>query len=257
MSNRLDFFTPVAGRFISGSLTEKRSKDSDNRPIEPEKQRYEFGIAFQKNEIWSMLTEQFRPWLTTQLASDANGLSRMQEWFSTLTGFSMKISDGDKPNAKGQLNENSKGCFVMWFSSSFSPDTVDSTMTNQIPADSIKRGYYVQIAGNISPNGLTASQAGIYLNATHVRLVAEGEEIKGGVDAVTAFGGTAAPTSLPPGAMPLGSNTGAASAFPTGVPAGMPGTQPANHAPAPTASPGEPNVQPHTGILTGPPPLPQ
>ena len=126
MTNRLEFFTPCAGRFVNGSLTEKRTKDKDNRPIAEDKQRFEYGVAFDKAELWSMLTGQFYPWLTSALATDANALQRMQNWFTTMTGFSMKISDGDKPNAKGQLNENTKGMFVIWFSSSYPPTTVDA-----------------------------------------------------------------------------------------------------------------------------------
>ena len=39
MSERLDFFTPVVGRFVNGSITEKRTKDSDHREIPADKQR--------------------------------------------------------------------------------------------------------------------------------------------------------------------------------------------------------------------------
>ncbi len=273
MSERLDFFTPCVGRFVSGSLTEKRAKDYEGRPIPEDKQHFEFGVAFQKAEIWPLLTEQWYPYLTADLASTPDALSRMQNWFSTFTGFSMKVSDGDKPNAKGVLNENTQGCFVMWFSTGFLPKAVgaDPAFT-EIDIATIKRGYFVQVAGNIVFNGQQGDRVGIYINVNVVRLIAEGDEIRGGVDAATAFGGASAPTALPPGARPLGTASGAGQAFgavPPTVPVPMPGatvpmpgmasTQPpapqtiASHGSLP---PAPPNVAPHTAILTGPPPLP-
>ena len=46
-TERTEFHTPV-GRLVSGSWTEKRTKDHQNRPIEPEKQVYQFGLAIEK-----------------------------------------------------------------------------------------------------------------------------------------------------------------------------------------------------------------
>lgn len=284
MSDTLDFFTPCVGRFVSGSITEKRTKDSDNRPIAPDDQRFEWGVAFQKADLWPMLTEQWYPFLAQQLSADQNALTRMSNWFSTLNGFSMKVIDGDKPKRDGSVNENTKGCFVMYFSGNYAPKAVgnDPAFT-EIDPNVIKRGYFVQMAGNIKPNRQPGDRAGVYLNGSVMRLIAEGEEIRGGVDAASAFGGTAAPTALPPGAVPLGTHSGAGAAFgaaPAGMPgtpapAGMPGAPVGNPAPAPApaqtapaAMPGMPGaapqtafagsqVQPHTAILSGPPPLPQ
>jgi Protein of unknown function (DUF2815) len=267
MAERLEFFTPVVGRFVRGDITEKRTKDNDGRDILPEKQQYQFGIAFEKAAIWPMLTEQWYPWIASQVARDQNAMQRLQGWFSTLDGYSMKVSDGDKPNQKGQFNEHTKGCFVINLSSNFIPKCVgpDAAYT-EIDAVAIKRGYYVQLAGNITPNGEAGDRTGIYINPSVVRLIAEGDEIKGGgVDAATAFGGTAAPMALPPGARALGSASGGAAAFggapglpPAGVPApvgmapvGLPGLPGVGAAPS-TASP----INPHTGILTGPPGMP-
>jgi len=281
MSERFDFYTPVVGRFVNGSITEKRTKDSDGRAIEADAQRFEFGVAFEKAAIWPMLVEQWYPFLATALARDQNASQRMTNWFSTMSGYSMKVSDGDAPNRKGAVNEHTKGCFVIYFSSLFMPQTVgpDAAFT-EIDAATIKRGFYVQVAGNIAPNGQPGDRAGIYVNANAVRLIAEGDEIRGGIDAASAFGGAAAPTALPPGAKPLGSTSGAGQAF--GAP-GLPGASapastpglPGASAPAPaqtapagmpglpgvapqTASAGSPpaGVVPHTGILAGPPGLP-
>jgi hypothetical protein len=259
----LHFFTPVVGRLTHGSVTEKRSKDQDNRPIPPEDQRFEIGVAFQKAEIWPMITEQWYPYLGSALAHDQNALSRMQNWFQTTSGFSMKVTDGDKPNSRGQRNEHTAGCFVLWFNG-IEFRTVGPS-NEEIAPDAIKRGYYVQVAGNLKANGQPGDRAGIYLNGNIVRLVAEGDVIMGGMDADTAFGGSAAPAALPPGARPLGASTGAAGAFtPPGAPApaatvpALPGVAPAPAGAAPTtASPTEmPGAAPHPAILAGPPPLP-
>lgn len=256
-SEALHFFTPVVGRLTHGSVTEKRTKDQDNRPIAPEDQRFEIGVAFQKAEIWPMLVEQWYPYLTTALAADQNALSRMTNWFTALSGFSMKVTDGDKPNSRGQTNEHTKGCFVLWFNG-IEFRTVGPS-NEEISPDAIKRGFYVQVAGNIKSNQQPGDRAGVYLNGNIVRLIGEGDVIVGGMDADTAFGGTAAPAALPPGARPVGSTTGAAGAFtPPGAPApaatapaaspqGLPGVTPQ------TASPGS---TPHPAILNGPPPLP-
>lgn len=262
MADPLQFFTAPVGRLVSGSVYEKRTKDQDNRPIDPEDQRYEFGVAFNKQEIWSLLAETWYPYLTQMLAADANGLARMQQWFQQpgVKGtFSMKVVDGDAPNSKGTVSENTKGCFVFYFSG-IDPQTVGPSNEDLAP-EAIKRGYYVQVAGNIKPNGQPGDRAGVYLNGNIVRLIGEGEEIRGGIDADTAFGGTAAPTALPPGAKPVGTSNGAAGSFtPPSVPGAAPAPAPTAPA-APGAAPGAPGgiaspTEPHTAILAGPPPLP-
>jgi hypothetical protein len=271
MAERLDFYTPVVGRFVNGSLTEKRTKDSDNRPIDDKDQRFEFGVAFDKTAIWPLLAEQWYPWLASQLARDQNATQRMTNWFSTFDGFSMKVVDGDRPNKKGDYNEHTKGCMVFYFSSLFAPKCVgpDPAFTEIDPAI-VKRGFYVQVAGNIGPNDQPGDRAGIYLNGNQVRLIAEGDEIRGGVDSASAFGGSAAPTALPPGARALGSTSGNGAAFgapglpqpgqapvpapaPT-VPAAMPGLP--GVAPQTASAGSPPGVVPHTGILAGPPGMP-
>lgn len=266
MAERLEFFTPVVGRFVNGSITEKRTKDNDNRPLPEDKQRFEFGVAFEKTAIWPMLAEQWYPWLASDLSRDQNALTRMTNWFSTMSGFSMKVADGDAPNARGAVNEHTKGCYVLYFSSMFAPKAVgaDPAFTEIDPAI-VKRGFYVQVAGNIGSNGQPGDRAGIFLNGNVVRLIAEGDEIRGGIDAAAAFGGVAAPTALPPGARPLGSTSGHGAAF--GAPGNAPAPAPAPAQTAPAGMPGMPGAAPstasagstvpHTGILQGPPGLPR
>lgn len=284
MSEPLQFFTPVVGRLTHGSVTEKRTKDQDNRPIPEDSQRFEIGVAFEKQAIWPFLTETFYPYLATALSRDPNAMQRMQHWFSNLDGFSMKVTDGDKPNSKGQVNDNTKGCFVFWFSAielkCVAGPSADALV--EIDPHEVKRGYYVQVSGNIKPNEQPGDRAGIYLNGNVVWLRAEGEVIAGGVDPSTAFAG-AAPAALPSGAQAYDPSKGAAGSFgatppagmpggasPTQPPAGMPGTAPVpgqaapagmpgqggmpGAAPGGTASPSEPQTTPHPGFMSGPPP---
>lgn len=266
----LQFFTPVVGRLTHGSTTEMRTKDQDGRLIEPEKQRFEIGVAFDKQQIWPFLTESFYPYLASALARDPNAMQRMTHWFSTLDGFSMKVTDGDKPNAKGQVNENTKGHFVFWFNAielkCVAGQSADALI--EIDPATIKRGYYVQVAGNIKPNEQPGDRAGIYLNANVVWLRAEGAVIASGIDPTQAFAG-AAPAALPSGLQAYDPSRGAGAAFspPTGLPGvtGAPATAPMAPvglpgvggapvtAPAPTASYGEPQTTPHPGFMSGPP----
>lgn len=246
-----DFYTNAIGRFVSGSMTDKRTKDTNGRPIEEAKQKFEFGIAFPKSDPdMARLFGEFNAFIGAQWAADPQKTQALANWFQTMQGVPMKISDGDKPNNKGQVNENTAGCFVFWFSSTYPIKCCDPA-NQEIPAESIKRGYYVQVAGNIADNGLAwqvdGKGAGIYMNPSVVRLVAEGEIIAGGVDAATAFGGTQAPVgALPPGAMPLGTAVTAAPAAPaTAMPAAAPAAAPvAAPAAAPAAAvPGMPVQQ--------------
>lgn len=278
MTNRHEFYTQTIGRFVSGSLTEKRTKDNAGRPIPDEDQRFEFGIAFPKDDPdMQRLFGEFWQFLSQEYQSKPQVMQMVQTWFQTLNGFSMKIQDGDKPNSKGTVNDNTKGCYVFYFSSNFAPDTVSGPAYEPCEATAIKRGYYVRVAGSIVPNGLDNHQAGIFMNPTAIQLVAKGEEIRGGVDAATAFGGSQMPGQLPPGAQPLDQGFTAPGQQQPAPPApGMPGTvptQPPAGAPAPgqtapaampgqggaqppaqpqTAYPG--NVQPHPDILNPPQP---
>ena len=271
---RLQFYTPV-GRFVSGSLTEKRTKDLNNREIDPDKQRYEFGLAIRKDDPGLMP-------LITQIATHAKAgyqnsphiVQRIDNWFRTLDGFSMKISDGDAPNSRGVINQNTVGHFVFWFSTSM--EILAANRNNQqIDIATIKRGWFVDLSGNCAVNGLTDHNAGVYLNPVCVRLIAEGEEILGGLTVEAALEhAPPAPTALPPGARPVGSTPKAPTS--SGLPGtGLPGnpTQPATGAPAaampgvqggtlPSAGAGLPGATtaslgdapqtgypPHTGIL--------
>jgi hypothetical protein len=232
-----DLLNLPVGRFVSGSITDKRTTGHDGQPLPEDKQRFEFGVAVRKDDAG--LVAIFGA-MKGEAASQHGALPAVQAF--DLNGYSWKVTDGDKPNRKGQVNENTTGCYVFWFSSSYPPQTVNAQNT-MIDATEIKRGYYVDVAFNVKNNGKSGQQAGIYVNPTHVRLIAYGEEIRGGIDANAAFANTPAPTSLPPGASatPVASTPAPGTApAPAGNAAPAPAASPAQAAPAPnsvTASP--------------------
>lgn len=218
MADNLQFVTPV-GRFVSGDLTKKRVKDKDGRDIAPDKQRFEFGIAFAKTDPQiGALIQQIATYAHGEYSKTAPHIAqRVVNWMNTLDGFSMKIANGDKPNAEGKVNPNTAGHWVFYFSTALDPIGAIAPTNAQIPLDRIKRGWFVDVAGSVAINGLTDNNAGVYMNPAVIRLVAEGEEIVGGIDPQAVFANHAAPTQLPPGARPIGS----APSLPPG--SGMPG----------------------------------
>lgn len=274
MGNQLNFFTNSVHRLVSGSLTDRVTKDrnNNNAPIPEDKQRYEFGVAMRKDDPdTTRLINEIHTFLSQEWANDAGKIAALNNyWASGCDGISLKIKDGDQPNSKGKFNDNTKGCFVFYFSNwGGEPPRCVDPHNQDIPGDAVKRGYYVQIAGTIKDNGEVYStnprmnRCGAYLDSNVVRLVAEGEVITGGIDAETAFGGTtAANLTLPAGAKPLGSGAGipgmassanlpgmSAPVQPQTAVAGLPGTAPVQQAaPVTTASP----IDPHTAILQGP-----
>jgi hypothetical protein len=290
---RFNFNTPV-GRFVSGSMTEKRTTDNDGRPVPPDKQSYQFGIAFAKTDpqIGALIGQIAQNAMMQYQAINPHVVPMIQNWFNTLDGFSMKISDGDKPNQRGQINENTRGHWVFWFSTALDVQACGPD-NSQIPLSAIKRGYYVDVYGSSVINELAPPQSGIYMNPAIVRLVAEGDEIVGSVDPRQAFANNPLPATLPPGARPLGSTPAApalsgppSAAAPVmglpGMPApaaapvtGLPGVPPQGMQPQlpgvgqqvapapgamgfapqpgfPTASPSNPPAQPYPGILQPP-----
>lgn len=269
----ISFITPV-GRVIWGSIHERATEDYDGKAYEPGKGPYQFGLAIRKDDpgVGDMLTKIYTQAMAGY-ATNAGLQQRIgQEWQSGFAGlsFRFKIKDGDKPNAQGQHNPNSAGCWV--FSMQTSLDFKACNAQNvEVDKKSIERGYFVDVHLGVKVNDNVDATAGVYLNPNVVRLIAYGEKIVGGISIEDAFKGHAAPVALPPGA----SATPLAPA--NGMPA-MPGAsgaapQVANPAvpqvaalPTPIASPssapalpgapGQVAAQPHTAFVNGLPPLP-
>jgi hypothetical protein len=227
--------TPV-GRFVSGSITEKRTVDHQNRPLTEDKYHFAFGVAFPKTD--PAMVPVFGYLQAAARAGIHNGLPAVENF--DLNGYSWKVKDGDAPNARGERNANTAGCYVFYFSSMYPVNCCDQTNAT-VPADAVYRGCYVDMVIDAKSNDLR-DKPGIYLNPNWMRFIANGEKITGGVDAKTAFGGHT-PAALPPGA--------SASPVPSSAPsAAMTGPAPARDfvqnatgaAPATQTMPGLPGM---------------
>ena len=261
---RMTFTTPV-GRFVSGSLTEKRTKDNQGNPIAPEKQRFEFGLAVRKDDpqIGAFIGQIAQNAKAQYAAKAPHIVPRIDAWFQSMSGFAMKISDGDAPNLQGRRNENTAGCFVLWFSTSLDIIAARVPDNAQIPLSQIKRGFYVDVYGSTSINEKVDHTAGLYLNPQIVRLVAEGDEIVSQIDPAQAFAGMPPPSAAHlPGARPIGTFPAQAPMAAPGLPGmvapQMPGQMPAAAPPTGMPMPGyaapaaPPTGMPMPGQMPGP-----
>lgn len=175
-------FTSTVGRLVGGSVHEAIVEDFDGNPLTvktgrnkgDETQRYSFCVAYPKagkhwaesNELGALI------WAT--------GYEHMGD-LAKRDDFSWKVKDGDdqRVNKRGRKNcenEGWPGNWVFVFSSSFAPDTCDSTGDNKIDPDMIKKGFYVQVRGSVVGNE-NDSNPGVYLNHNTVALTAYGPEI--------------------------------------------------------------------------------
>jgi len=246
-------------RFVSGDIDKFRTHDHKNRPIPEDKQGTEFGLAVAKdNPALPAMFQAICAHLWTECAAVPAILQKIQnvmQYFplyvtthapQAMDGFSWKMSDGDKPNAEGQVNEHTRGHWVFYFKSKF-PIAFGNAQNAEIPVSAIKRGDYVDIAFQCAWNGLTgADEAGVYLNPKVIRLQGEGPAIGGGIVSVAeAFASNPQPQyQLPPGAKLPGTMPPVA-ANPMAMPGGAPLPQAAPVFPAPVAPlPAAPIVSP-------------
>lgn len=250
---RLDFTTPV-GRLVCGSIYEPQTKDYQGRPLVAKDKvtprvDYTFGVAIPKTAgvthwsqepwgapIWALANAEFK-----------NGETQRHD-------FSSKIIDGDStiPNKQGNKpcdREGYKGHWVIWFSGGYAPKVYNADGSQQIlEPNAIKRGYYVQVFGNVSDNK-PSETAGLYMNHTYVALSAYGEEISSAPDVSAAgFGGQP---------LPAGATSTPAPAFAPAPPmTGMPPNTPAYgniQPPAPPAPPA-PSAPPAPPVAVAPNP---
>lgn len=285
MAEPLQFFIPVKGRLVSGDHDKIRTTDHHGKQ-EPDrsKHKYTFGIAFPKAELGPWLAEQLWPYLSTQWANNQDAMKRLNAWWqqpglaAKMGGISMKITDGDKPDQRGKVNENTKGCFVFWpetFGSGYdgehphpaeppkiyagpNPDALV-----QIDSSQMKRGDYGTFHGTLIPNGKSGDQFGVYVNCGGIWKLEDGPAIVGGTDPSAAFKGATLTGSFDPSGGAGASFGGTAPSAPgnSTVPApgatgvaptqGQGGTPPA--APGGIVSGGNPmdTATPHADILNG------
>jgi len=249
------FTTPV-GRFLWGSLVKAKTKDRQGNPLliknGPEAgkptQRFEFGVGIAKGPE--------AHWNQTEWGSliDRAGKEAFPQGQHASPTFAWKVTDGDSmvPNGEGRIpsqQEGFKGHWVLAFSTSFAPTTVNRDGTQTVPADSIKKGHYVQVNGSVVGNK-SFQKPGVYLNHRFVAHAGFGPEISSGPDASQAgFGKDALPagaSSTPVAALPAGASNAAPVAPQTAV------APPVAVVPPPTAAVPPPvhAVQPHTAFLT-------
>ncbi len=256
MSDRI---LTCTGRYVSGDLINKVTKDYENRPIDLDKQQIKFGVAFPKTdpELPGMIQAiAAAAWTDFAHAPNIQQLisAGMQTYQFKGTGFSWKISDGDLPNSKGKIVDHNVGHYILWFSTAWTPKVVDQANAEMDP-NLLKRGYYLDMAFYAVGNKLTNNQAGVFLNPEMLRFIGYGQEIVGGADADEVFAGRPVPTNMPagasatpvaPGAMPAGvaqqPAPGQQHTAP-GLPGGAPGMQ--QNAPLTTGYPGNAGVNPN------------
>lgn len=249
MAQSKTIILPV-GRYVLGNMLEKRKIDFENRPIPEDKQQFEIAVAVRKDnpQIGAVLQE-IAAHAFQEYAQRPDIQQRIGQYNFEAAGFSWKIGDGDAPNRQGKQNENTVGHWVFYFKSSFAIHTVNQQNAD-IPNEQIKRGYFVDVAFTCAGNGEQGDRAGIYLNPQIVRLVAFGEEIRGGISADQAFGGHAAPAQLPPGAS-MTPVAGAMALPQQHMPGFAPPAQQPQYAP-PAQAPGFPQQMP-AGVPSAPP----
>lgn len=279
MSEYLHLVTPV-GRLVRGSLTERAKTDYDGNPYADGEGPFEIGFAVLKSdpEVGNFLGQ-----LYTKAATDAPNLKQKMdmEWQSGFTAgtFRFKVRDGDKPNQKGQTNQNTLGCWVFNMSTQLPTkftytDQYGLKLTDpmgqpigprtEIPATMIKIGDYAHISVSIKYNGKVDHTAGIYLSQGAVMLAGYGEAISGGMSLEDAFaslpGGSALPAgasvaslpgtggqSAPVGALPGTGGQSAPGNPAPGAVAGAPGGAPQSQTASPTM--GNAVAAPHTGFV--------
>lgn len=276
MSEYLHLVTPV-GRLVRGSLTERTKTDYDGNLYADGEGPFELGFAIRKDDP---SVGEFLGQLYTKAVTDAPNLKAKadMEWQSGFSAgtFRFKVRDGDKPNQKGQTNQNTIGSWVLNLSTTLPSkftytDQYGLKLTDpmgqpiaprsEIPASMIKIGDYAHIAVSVKYNGKIDHTAGIYLSQGAVMLAGYGEAISGGLSLDEAFATLPGSGALPAGAsvtalpgastsvqttaaVPAATMPGnGAIAAPGGAPAGMQQSQ--------TASPsmGSAPAAPHTGFV--------
>lgn len=245
-----DFISPVM-RIVQGSVLEAQTKDNKGQPLKIKTgpnagqltQRFFIACAVPKTQAaW---------WLEQPL--DGNGqpitffadiynASRAgyPQHFDPATGqckhprFAFKVMDGDGLDNDGNPNNQKPGMAGHWivkFSSTFAPKVwMNGGYVTDLNA--IKRGHFVRVMGNMSPN-IGSDVPGLYINHNGVEFIAYGQEIVSGPDVGAAFRAAGAPVNLPAGAT-LTPPTPTTSQMPVNptqqAPAQMPGAMPGQQA---------------------------
>jgi len=244
MTQAIELLTPV-GRMVQGDLFKGRTTDNKGKPLlvkngpnagQP-RTEYFVAIAIAKTDPgWADLWSKICQAAQAGYPQFFNAQGQCTNQF-----FSMKYTDGDstEPNRVGKKpcdREGFPGNHILNFSSGFPIMVYGTGGKSEITDPStIKRGYYIRIAGNVRDNA-PSETPGVYLNIGGVEFIAYGEEIKTGPDGAAMFGNAPAPV-LPPGASATPLN-------PQTTPAGMLPSNPQMTSPAGVVSPSTAPVVP-------------
>lgn len=262
MANNMVQFTSPVGRLVMGSVDKAQDKDADGKPLvikSGPKQgqptvKYFIGVAIPKGAEthWAQTPWGQQIWNVGHVA------------FPTIAqnpSFAWKVGDGDStaPNKRGHKpcdQTGFKGNWILYCGTTWPIKAYNADGSQAIPADQIKRGYYVQVALTCQGNNSTQNP-GVYLNPTMVALTAYGEEIISGPDPTSAGFGKdvalpAGASMTPIGGMPAAGAAPAAPPVPGIAPPPVPGV---SAAPAPLP-PAAPPVVPNPAILGAVPAVP-
>ena len=208
ITSTTQFVTPP-GRIVMGDCFKGYTTDSEGNPLLHKKGpnigqprvNFYLGLAVAKTDPgWSGFHSLVQNQARTSFSNlfDSQGVCLNPD-------FAFKIIDGDdqKPNTKGKKpcdHDNFPGHWIVNLSNGFAPScyTSDNGVYQQVTdPNTIKCGYYVQVAGVIKGND-SDRQPGIYLNHAKVLFIGFGPEITVGPTAAQVFGNKT--ISLPPGA---------------------------------------------------------
>lgn len=251
------------GRLVQGSLYKAQDKDQQGNPLVVKTGpnagkptvKFFFAVAYPKAATdgghWAGTEWGKQIWACGH-AGFPNGQAQSPQ-------FAWKVEDGDSavPNKKGRKNcdrEGFPGNWVVNFQSGFAPKIFTSDGSSPIvEVDAVKLGHYVQVLGNVAPNG-NGENPGVYVNHSMVAHSGYGQEIHSGPDPkAVGFGKAALPVGA--SATPIG---GASFPVPAATaPAAAPPPPAAVPAPAAAPAPVAPTaVLPHPGFAAAPPPPP-
>lgn len=186
----------ISGRIVQGSLSNPETKNREGQLLTntdgSPRVRFYIGLAVPKNSPeWPAFLAQL------QAAAQAGHPTAMNA-----PTFSWKWFDGDSVDSKGvpySARDGMAGHYIINLSSGFAPEcysSLEGTSLQQIPADQVKRGYFVQVSWSTKAN-TSQTSPGVYVNLHMVRLIGYGTEIVSGPSAEEVFKD---PAALPAGA---------------------------------------------------------
>ena len=251
------------GRVIGGKINKKvQQYDQMKKELKfnndgTEKMTYYFQIAIPKNtpELWDYdgvtgILTKYVECANRNWPQDING-----------DGYSWKIQDGDNtrdgtPNTKS-FSEHARGCFIFTVSSGLQsipkliePDANNNPLETK-NVNNFYTGCHVKVGVTLANNGLSGSNAGIYVNPEFVVLIRHDDPISSSgisLNEISEYVGTLQPV--------IGSPTPAAMQ-PSPIQQAPAAMQPSPIQQAPAAMQPPPPIQQAPAAMQPPPPMQQ